>query len=204
MKPNDYIKKLTKMIPEAKCELNYNKDYELLIATMLSAQTTDKKVNQVTEKLFSSYTLEDIKNSDIKDLEEIIKPIGTYHKKALFLKEIATILVDKYNSRVPNDRKVIESLPGCGHKTCNVVLSNLYEENCVAVDTHVSRVSVRLGLADKDDSVLKIENNLVNFFENENLKDLHHRLVLFGRYICKAKNPDCRLCEFKKICKEKK
>ena len=190
------------MIPVAKCELNYNKDYELLIATMLSAQTTDKRVNEVTASLFKKYSLEDIVSCNIEELEIILKPIGTFHKKAIFLKKIAEEII-KRGGVVPNDRGFIESLPGCGHKTCNVVLSNLYEENCIAVDTHVSRVAIRLGLVKEDDSVSIIEKKLSKVFANENLKDLHHRMVLFGRYICTAKNPKCEECLFKSICQKK-
>ncbi len=202
MKANDINNLLIQMIPEAKCELNYNKDYELLIATMLSAQTTDKRVNEVTASLFKKYSLEDIASCNIEELEIILKPIGTFHKKAIFLKKIAEEII-KRGGVVPNDRGFIESLPGCGHKTCNVVLSNLYEENCIAVDTHVSRVAIRLGLAKEDDSVSIIEKKLSKVFANENLKDLHHRMVLFGRYICTAKNPKCEECLFKSICQKK-
>ncbi len=204
MTPNKFIDLLTQMVPEARCELNYSKDYELLIATMLSAQTTDKKVNQVTNELFSKYSLKEISKCDIKQLEAILKPIGTYHKKAIYLQNIAEELLKKYNGVVPNDRKFIESLPGCGHKTCNVVLSNLYDEDCIAVDTHVSRVAIRLGYAEANDSVKTIEGKLTNHFKGHSLKDLHHRLVLFGRYICTAKNPDCTKCKFKEICIKKR
>ena len=204
MKPNEYVNLLKEMVPVAKCELNYNKDYELLIATMLSAQTTDKRVNEVTSTLFSNYSLEEIANIDLSVLENILKPIGTYHRKAVYLKEIAKELIDNYNGMVPNNRKFIESLPGCGHKTCNVVLSNLYDENCVAVDTHVSRVSVRLGLAKAKDTPFMIEKKLTHFFKDESLKELHHRLVLFGRYTCTAKKPNCINCKFNTVCKEKR
>ena len=202
MNPTNIKKLLKVMFPEAKCELNYNSDYELLIATMLSAQTTDKKVNEVTKELFSKYSLEDISNLQLKELEGILRPIGTYKRKAIYLKEIARSLINNYGGRVPNDRKYIESLPGCGHKTCNVVLSNLYNENCVAVDTHVSRVSKRLKIASKNDDVSVIEKKVTSFFKTD-LKDLHHRLVLFGRYICTAKNPNCSNCKLNTICKSK-
>jgi endonuclease-3 len=199
---NDIVKNLNDMIPEAKCELEYQKDYELLIATMLSAQTTDKRVNMVTRELFSKYSLKEIAHCDLKDLERIIRPVGTFRRKALYLKEIASSLVTNYNGHVPNDRKYIESLPGCGHKTCNVVLSNLYDENCIAVDTHVSRVSKRLGIAEKNDDVVTIESKLTKKFGFTSLKDLHHRMVLFGRYICLAKNPKCEECKLRSICKK--
>lgn len=201
MKPNEIVNDLKNMIPEAKCELIYNKDYELLIATVLSAQSTDKGVNKVTEKLFNNYNLEGISKANLNELEDILRPLGTFRRKAVYLKEIATLLLENHNGIVPNDRKYLESLPGVGHKTCNVVLSNLYDENCMAVDTHVTRVSKRLGLALENDDVVTIEQKLVKKFAGYSLKDLHHRLVLFGRYICVAKNPKCSSCLFQEICK---
>lgn len=203
MNKNDFVIKLKEMIPEAKCELNYSKDYELLIATMLSAQTTDKKVNLVTKELFSKYSLKDLATMDIKIIEEIIRPIGTYHRKAIYLQEIAKRLIKDQSGHIPNDREYIEKLPGCGHKTCNVVLSNLFNENCVAVDTHVSRVSKRLGFVSKDASVMEIEKELERLFSFTSLWELHHRMVLFGRYICTSKNPKCNQCKFESICKKK-
>ena len=201
MKTNDIVKALEQMIPEAKCELVYNKDYELLMATVLSAQSTDKNVNKVTNELFKRYSLEEISNCDLKILEDIIKPVGTFRRKAIYLQEIAKSLIKNNNGKVPNNRFFLESLPGVGHKTCNVVLSNLYEENCFAVDTHVTRVSKRLGMVKDDDDVLAIERKLTKKFVGYSLKDLHHRFVLFGRYICKAKNPACSTCLLKASCK---
>ena len=152
---------LDKLIPEPKCELNYFNDYSLLIAIMLSAQTTDKRVNVVTKELFSKYkTLYELKEADIKDLERIIKSIGNYHRKSINIKGIATILCDKYNGVVPTKRNELESLPGIGRKTVNVVLANLYNEDVIAVDTHVARVSKRLGIVKNSDDVLVIEKKL--------------------------------------------
>ncbi len=194
---------LDELIPNPKCELNYNKDYELLIATMLSAQTTDKRVNEVTKVLFEKYkTLEELSDANIEDVIKIIRPIGTFNKKAMNTIEISKQLKDL--SYVPNDREFLESLPGVGRKTTNVVLSNIYNVPCIAVDTHVSRVSIRLGLATKNDSVRKIEEKLSKKFPKENLCRLHHQLVLFGRYYCKAQNPKCETCKISDICKRKK
>ncbi len=205
MKANRVINYLDELIPDARCELNYTKDYELLMAVMLSAQTTDKRVNMVTKDLFSKYpSLEDIKNADLKDLESIIRPIGTYTKKAKNLKEIATKLLVEQNGIVPNDRVFLESLSGVGRKTTNVVLANLFNEPFIAVDTHVSRVSKRLGFAKETDDPLKIEMKLNKKFPKNKLNRLHHQLVLFGRYYCKAQNPLCENCELKDICKYKK
>ena len=203
MMKNEIINYLDEIIPNPKCELNYNKDYELLIATMLSAQTTDERVNSVTSVLFKKYpTLEALRDADIEDIKRIIKPIGTYNKKALNIKSIANDLI--LHGGMTNDRKFLESLDGVGRKTTNVVLSNIYNEQLIAVDTHVSRVSKRLGIAKKNDDVLTIEKKLNKFFKENDLSRLHHQLVLFGRYYCKALNPNCENCKLKNICKKDK
>lgn len=202
---NEIMDYLDLLFPDPKCELNYSKDYELLIAVMLSAQTTDKRVNMVTEILFQKYpTLEDLKKAPLEDLIEIIRPIGTFQRKAKNIKLIAEKLLEEADGIVPNDRTFLESLSGVGRKTTNVVLSNLYGINVIAVDTHVSRVSKRLGLAKKADDVVTIEKKLTKKFPKEKLGRLHHQLVLFGRYYCKASNPECKNCRLKNICKEKK
>ena len=196
---------LDKLFPNPKCELEYNKDYELLIAVVLSAQTTDKQVNKVTKILFDKYkTLKELSNADINDIEEIIKPIGTYSKKALFIKEISNYLLNECDGKVPNDREKLLKIKGVGRKTINVVLSNLFNENCLAVDTHVTRVSKRLGIAKEKDDVLTIEQKLGKYYKYINLGKRHHQMVLFGRYKCKAKNPMCIDCMLKDICKEHK
>ena len=193
---------LDELFPNPRCELNYNKDYELLIAVMLSAQTTDNRVNMVTEILFNKYnTLELLSNADINDIINIIRPIGTFNKKAKNIISISKSLIHDCNGIVPNDRNYLESLPGVGRKTTNVVLANLYNEPCIAVDTHVSRVSKRLNLAKENDDVLTIEKKLNKKFDKETLGRLHHQLVLFGRYYCKAKNPLCDNCKLKNMCK---
>ena len=193
---------LDKLYPNPKCELNYNKDYELLIAIVLSAQTTDKRVNKVTAVLFNKYpTLEDISNADIKDIEKIIKEIGTFRKKAIYVKEIATKLYEN-GGVIPNDRLYIESLSGVGRKTANVFLSEIYKESTIAVDTHVARVSKRLNLVDEDDNVNDIEKKLMKKIPKDRWSRTHHQLVLFGRYKCKAIKPDCFNCKLKDICKK--
>lgn len=195
---------MDELFPNPRCELNYNKDYELLIAVMLSAQTTDKRVNMVTDILFKKYdTIEKLKDADVNDIIDIIRPIGTFNKKAQNVIEISKKLYGDYDGVVPNNREYLEKLPGVGRKTTNVVLSNLFNEACIAVDTHVSRVSKRLGIADTNDDVLTIEKKLNKTFNKEELGRLHHQLVLFGRYYCKAQKPLCDNCKLKKICKEK-
>lgn len=192
---------LEELYPDAHCELNYSKDYELLLAVMLSAQTTDKRVNKVTKVLFKKYdTLEKLSKADIKDLEDIIKEIGTYHKKAVFLKVIAETLTKDYNSVMPRDRKTLEKLPGVGRKTVNVVLGELGLEPTIAVDTHVNRVSKRLKLAKDTDSVLEVEKKLKRKIKRENWVKRHHQLIFFGRYHCKAVKPECKNCKLKDIC----
>lgn len=195
---------LDEIIPNPACELKYNQDYELLLSVMLSAQTTDKRVNAVTSILYQKYpSLIALREADINDIINIIRPIGTFYKKASNIKIIAHRLLEDYQGKVPNNRVYLESLPGVGRKTANVVLSNLYDVPCIAVDTHVARVSKRLGLAKPDDDVLAIEKKLTRKFPKEKLSRLHHQLVLFGRYHCKAQNPDCKNCKLRDICKKK-
>lgn len=198
---NEILFLLDKMIPNPKCELEYSRDYELLIATILSAQCTDNRVNSVTKELWKKYDIFSLAKADIKDIENIIKPCGTHIRKALYLKNVATKLVNDYNGVVPNNRKYLESLPGVGHKTCNVVLSNIHNVPAMAVDTHVSRVSKRLGLASNSDNVIQIEKKLMKKIPKDEWIRRHHQLVLFGRYTCKAINPDCNNCLLKKHCK---
>lgn len=194
---------LDELFPNPRCELNYNKDYELLIAVVLSAQTTDKRVNSVTPILFDKYkNLEELSRADVNDIAKIIKPIGTFNKKAMFVKEIATILNEQYNGKVPNDRMSLEKMPGVGRKTTNVVLSVLFNVPAIAVDTHVSRVSKRLGFAKKNDDVGIIEKKLMKKFDKSTWSKRHHQLVLFGRYHCKATSPNCSNCKLKSICKD--
>ena len=193
---------LMELYPDSRCELNYNKDYELLIAVVLSAQTTDKRVNMITSILFDKYKdIYSLSRADVNDLIDIVRPLGTASRKGVFVYEIANILVNEYDGKVPNNRRALESMPGVGRKTANVVLSNLFDVPCIAVDTHVSRVSKRLGLAKDSDSVEVIENKLKRKFDRNKWTRLHHQLVLFGRYNCKAKNPDCNSCKLKEICK---
>lgn len=198
---NKIFNYLDELYPNPICELNYNKDYELLIAIVLSAQTTDKRVNQVTSILFSKYkTLKELSNAKIEDIENIIKEIGTFRRKAIYVKEIAKNIND-IGGIVPNDRKYLESLNGVGRKTANVFLSVIYNEPTIAVDTHVTRVSKRLNLVNKNDDVNTIEKKLMKKIPKDRWSRTHHQLVLFGRYHCKAIKPNCNNCKLKKICK---
>lgn len=197
---NKIFEYLDEIIPNPKCELNYTKDYELLLAVMLSAQTTDKRVNEVTNILFKKYnTLKKLSQADINDVKNIIKPIGTFNKKASNIIEISKKILEI--GYVPNDRIYLENLPGVGRKTTNLVLSTLYNEPYIAVDTHVTRVTNRLGIVNTKD-VLEIEKILYKKIPKERLNKTHHQLVLFGRYYCKAISPKCENCKLKHICKK--
>ncbi len=194
---------LDHLFPNPHCELNYNNDYELLIAIMLSAQTTDKMVNSVTAILFKKYpTLNDLKNADLADLESILRPIG-FRKKALYVKNISTILCDNYQGKVPIDRKILETFPGVGRKTVNVFFSEFCDIPAIAVDTHVNRVSKRLKLAREADTIDDVEKKLMKAFKKDVWGKRHLQLVLFGRYYCKAIKPLCSECQLKDICREK-
>lgn len=202
-KMNKVLEYFDEILPNAHCELNYSKDYELLIAIMLSAQTTDKRVNEVTKVLFSKYpTLSELNNANVDDLIEILYPLGTQRKKALNILDISSKLIDM--GYVPNDRIFLESLNGVGRKTTNLVLSMLYNEPYFAVDTHVARVSKRLELVNKNDDILKIEKKLTNNIPINKLNKAHHQFVLFGRYYCTAKNPKCDTCKLVDFCKYKR
>ena len=193
---------LDNLFPNAHCELNYTKDYELLIAIVLSAQTTDKRVNKVTPILFNKYnSLESLSNAKLEDIEEIIKSIGTFKKKSIFIKNIATSLVKEHNSTVPNDRAYLERLSGVGRKTVNVFLSEYYGVPAIAVDTHVERVSKRLQLAKSTATVTEVEQSLMKKIPQDKWIKTHHRLIFFGRYHCKALNPNCKECKLQHLCK---
>lgn len=194
---------LDELITNPICELNYNKDYELLIAVMLSANTTDKGVNKVTNILFKKYkSLEDLNNSNVEDIKSIIKPIGSYNKKSEYIKEIANILINNYNSKIPNTIEELVKLPGIGRKCASVILAEIYDISAFAVDTHVIRISNRLGLVNTKDPV-KIEKELKKIFDKNTWNKRHKQLVLFGRYYCKAKKPDCKNCKLQNICLKK-
>lgn len=202
---NKLLDYLDYLFPNPKCELIYQKDYQLLMAVVLSAQSTDKRVNSVTPIIFSKYpTLEDLKKANLSDLEEIIRPVGSFRKKAAFLKGIATRLVDEFNGVVPIDREVLESFPGVGRKTVNVFLGEFYGVPAIAVDTHVERVSKRLKLAYLNDSVLDVEIKLMKKVPKDRWARFHLQMVLFGRYYCKAVKPLCKDCPLKEFCREKK
>ena len=197
---NAILEKLDLMIPNPKCELEYSKPYELLMATVLSAQCTDSRVNQVTKVLWDHFTLATLASAPIKEVERIIYPVGTYHNKAHYLIDIANRLIKDHNGEVPNDFNYLVTLPGVGRKTANVVLSNIYDRPAIAVDTHVYRTSHRLGLVPKIKNVYETEQYLMKVIPQDKWSRLHHQLVLLGRYTCKAKNTLCENCLLKEYC----
>ena len=196
-------KELNLLFSNPKCELNYTKDYELVLSVMLSAQTTDKRVNIVTGELYKKYdSLLKLNELTTEELNECLKTIGFHKTKSNYFKEIVSKLLEK--GYVPNDREYLEKLPGVGRKTASVVLSQLFDEPSFAVDTHVYRVSKRLGITKLNDDVLKTEEKLKKYFDKNKWNRINSQLVLFGRYHCTSKNPKCENCNLKIICKKDK
>jgi endonuclease-3 len=194
---------ITKLFPDAACELNYQADHELLIAIMLSAQTTDESVNKVTPELFKNYpTLSDYAKAKVTDLEKAIKSIGLYRNKAKNLQNMAIMVIEKFSGKIPNNQEDLETLPGVGRKTANVFLAEAHHIPKIAVDTHVSRVSQRLGFAKEGSSPKNVENNLMKLYPKELWISLHHKLIFFGRYFCTARKPNCKNCPIIKYCKK--
>lgn len=201
---NTLFSYLDELYPNAHCELNYKKDYEFLIAVMLSAQTTDKSVNQATAVLFDKYkTLEELSKADVSDVAFIIRHLGMYQVKAQNVVKIANILVKQYNGKVPNNQNALLSMPGVGNKTKNCVLAELYNEPLLAIDTHMQRVGKRLGIADEKDSVEKIEQKYMSFIPKERVVKTNHQIIWFGRYFCKALSPNCANCKLREFCKNR-
>ena len=195
---------LDELFPEAHCELNYQKDYELVIAVMLSAQTTDKAVNAVTAILFDKYkTLDALNQASLEDIEEIVKPIGLYKNKAKNLKGIVKDLIEKFNYHVPSDKDLLMTLPGVGNKTAGVIRAEIFKIPDLPVDTHILRISKRLGLAKKDDEPIDVEMKLKKLIDQERWIKTHHQLIHFGRYHCLARSPRCQNCKISDMCLNK-
>lgn len=186
--------------PDAKCELNHETPLQLLIATILSAQATDKKVNEVTDRLFQKYrTLEDFLEITMEELESYIRVIGLYKSKGSNLMKLFPILKEKHHGRVPRTMEELVELPGVGRKTANVVLSNAYGVPAIAVDTHVFRVSNRIGIV-QEDTVEKTEDALMKKLDKDLWIDAHHLLIFHGRRICTARSPQCGICPLNHLC----
>ena len=197
------LEKMEEMFPDAHCELVHENPFELTIATLLSAQCTDVLVNKVTATLFKKYkTPEDYLAVSLEELEQEIRSIGLYRSKAKNIQKLCQRLLDEYNGIIPDSREELVTLPGVGRKTANVVLSVAFGHPALAVDTHVERVTKRLGLCKWKDSVLEVENTVMRKTPKEKWSKTHHQLIFFGRYHCKAQNPNCSECPLFEICRE--
>lgn len=193
------------MFPDAHCELIHSNPFELVIAVSLSAQCTDALVNKVTKDLFQKYkTPEDYLNVTLEELQNDIRSIGLYRNKAKNIQKLCHLLIDEYGGEVPHDRDELTKLPGVGRKTANVVVSVAFGVPAIAVDTHVERVSKRLGFCRWKDSVLEVEKTLMRKVPMEEWGVTHHRMIFFGRYHCKAQRPQCEICPLLELCREGK
>ncbi|TES57774.1 endonuclease III [Halalkalibacterium halodurans] len=193
------------MYPDAECELTHSNPFELLIAVVLSAQCTDALVNKVTPRLFAKYkTPEDYIAVPLEELEQDIRSIGLYRNKAKNIKKLCQSLLEQYGGEVPQDRDELVKLAGVGRKTANVVASVAFGVPAIAVDTHVERVSKRLGICRWKDNVTQVEQTLMKKIPMDEWSISHHRLIFFGRYHCKAQNPQCDICPLLDMCREGK
>ncbi|MCY9693949.1 endonuclease III [Paenibacillus alginolyticus] len=193
------------LFPDAHCELRHSNPFELTIAVLLSAQCTDETVNKVTLDLFQKYKRpEDYLAVPLSELEQDIRRIGLFRNKASNIQKLCQLLLDKFEGEIPEKHEHLVELPGVGRKTANVVVSNAFGVPAIAVDTHVERVSKRLGLVGWDDSVLEVEKKLMKKVPREEWTQTHHRLIFFGRYHCKAQNPQCTICPLLNNCREGK
>lgn len=204
-KMNRILMEFDYMFPDAQCELVHQNELQLLIAVMLSAQTTDASVNKLTKTLFQKYqSVEDYANAPLEQLEKDLRSIGLYRNKAKNVKAMAQKLIEEFHGEVPCDHEALQTLPGVGRKTANVVISEGFKIPAIAVDTHVERISKRLGIAQKKDSVLMVEKKLQKAVPKERWIKTHHQMIFFGRYHCKSLNPECQDCHLIDICKEPK
>ncbi|EDL63308.1 endonuclease III [Bacillus sp. SG-1] len=197
------LTEMEQMFPDAHCELNHRNPFDLVIAVLLSAQCTDVLVNKVTKTLFEKYkTPEDYLSVSLEELQQDIRSIGLYRNKAKNIRSLCELLLEEYGGEVPQSRDELVKLPGVGRKTANVVVSVAFGEPALAVDTHVERVSKRLGICRWKDSVLEVEKTLMRKIPREKWTDTHHRLIFFGRYHCKAQSPQCEICPLLHLCRE--
>lgn len=193
------------MFPDAHCELTHSNPFELTIAVLLSAQCTDALVNKVTPHLFAKYkTPQDYLNVPLEELEQDIRSIGLYRNKAKNIQKLARLLLDEYDGEIPKTHADLVRLPGVGRKTANVVVSTAFGVPAIAVDTHVERVSKRLGIARWKDTPIQVEETLMKRVPQDEWSLTHHRMIFFGRYHCKAQNPQCQVCPLLDLCREGK
>ena len=199
----EIISRLEIEYPEARCSLDYEKDYELLFATRLAAQCTDERVNKQTPALFARFpTLDAIAGADLQELEEYIRPCGFYHTKARDIIECANVLISRHGGRVPDTMEELISLPGVGRKTANLILGDVFGKPAVVVDTHCIRLTNRIGLVDNLTDPAKIERELRKILPPDKSSDFCHRLVLHGRAVCTARKPKCDKCCVRHVCRE--
>ncbi len=200
-KVKEILKRLKKLYPEPKTALHFSSPFELLVATILSAQTTDAHVNKVTESLFKKYrSIKDYAEAPLTTLQKDISSINFYKNKAKYIKEAAKTIIEKFNGEVPKTMEELMTLPGVARKTANIILSNVFGINeGIAVDTHVKRLSQRLGLTENEDPV-KIEQDLMKITPRQEWSNLSHMLIFHGRKVCKAKRPAHRECILYDIC----
>lgn len=195
------VEALERVYPDAVCSLTYEKPYELLISTRLSAQCTDARVNLVTPILFSKFpSLQSLADAPIEEIEEIIKPCGLFHTKAKDIKMLSQMLIDDFGGELPNTLEGLLKLPGIGRKTANLVMGDIFHQPAVVTDTHCIRICGRLGLT-KEKEPFKVEMDLRKILPPEKSNDFCHRLVHFGREFCKARGPQCTVCPLRDICK---
>ena len=201
-KINELIKTLRLSYPDAKCSLNFNTPFELIVAVSLSAQCTDERVNLITSKLFKRcQTIESFVKIDLEEFEELIRPCGFYKNKAKNIKKCAEQILFDFNGEIPNKIEDLITLAGIGRKSANVIQLEVFGiANGIAVDTHCKRISNRIGLSDKKDP-LKIEQDLLKQISPSDYKDVNHLFIWHGRYTCKAKNPHCHSCQIRHLCK---
>lgn len=205
MTGDEIIHEIEKLFPDAQCELHHQTPFQLLVAVVLSAQTTDAAVNKVTPSLFAAYPdAASMAAAQPADLEPYIQSIGLYRTKAKNIAALARQLEDLYNGQVPSTHRELEALPGVGRKTANVVRSVAFDIPSFAVDTHVDRISKRLGLAKPQDSVEKVEQKLKRKISRDLWNRAHHEMIFFGRYFCTARNPQCEMCPFTAFCRKEK
>lgn len=194
---------IAQMFPDAECELKHDNAFELTIAVLLSAQTTDISVNKLTKDLFQKYkTPEDYLNVDISELENDLRTIGLYRSKAKNIQKLCRSLLDQFDGEIPQTHAELESLAGVGRKTANVVMSVAFGEPSLAVDTHVERISKRLGICRWKDNVRQVEDKLCHVVPRERWNKTHHQLIFFGRYHCLARKPKCDVCPLFNDCRE--
>ncbi len=205
MKPNEIVDQIEKIFPQAQCELHHETPFQLLVAVVLSAQTTDASVNKVTPALFERFpTSKELAEAEPEEVEPYIRKIGLYRNKACSIVNLSRDLEDKFDGKVPATFKELQSLSGVGRKTANVVRSVAFDIPSFAVDTHVERVSKRLGLAKPYDNVTKVEEKLRRKIDRGRWNQAHHDFIFFGRYLCTARNPHCTQCPFTSFCKREK